>query len=261
MLLLHPTHTMLGPLFYLGSTPPLLGVPPSTRQAHMRALLAPLDAHNVTLREFSGCRAGRTSRVAAQQSVSGSSGRLAAGVGRRTAEQERAQLHKPAGCSAAAQNRARKAMHALATTSATTAAHTESDAAAQLALRPARRSSQAAPLDWLPGAWDGRPAPNARSGSGPSGARHGKARKPMRGNELVRHLGEALLALREGESPSQVLAGQRLDKRESTKCGPLTSSFLGQCVLPVLRAECEPYLARKLVLPASRLCKGCFPVW
>ena len=43
---------------------------------------------------------------------------------------------------------------------------------------------------------------------------------PARGNDLVRYLGQALLALRDNDSLSQVLAGQELHKRESTKCGP-----------------------------------------
>lgn len=220
-------YTMIVPSLWLGETSSLwLGVPPSTRLAHLRAPLAPQHARAVTLHAFPGCAQPGTLCLAAQQSVSGYNCRPAAGVGRRTAEQERAQLHKAAGCSTAAQNVARKATHGLATSSAATAARTEPDGAAQVALRPARRSSQATRLDWLPGAWDGRPPPDARSGGGASGAWHGKARMPARGNDLVRYLGQALLALRDSDSLSQVLAGQQLHKRESTKCGPLTLSPL-----------------------------------
>ena len=237
---------MIGPSLWLGETPLLwLGVPLSTRHAHLRAPLAPQHARAVPLRAFPGCAQPGTSCLAAQQSLSGYTGRPAARVGRRAAEQERAQLRKAAGCSTAAQNVARKAAHALATTSAVTAAQTESDSAAQVAQRPARRSAQASRLDWLPGAWDGRPSPDARSGGGGSGAWQGKARMPAwqskartptRGNDLVRRLGQALLALRDSDSLSQVLAGQELHKRESTKCGPLTLSPLASSDLHCAKA-------------------------
>lgn len=219
---------MRTPSLWLGGTPSLwLGVPPSTRHAHSRAPLAPQHARAVTLRAFPGCAEPGTSCRAAQQSVSGYTGRPAAGVRRRTAEQERAQLHKAAGCSAAAQHAARKAAHASATSSAATAAPAESDGAAQVALRPARRSSRPTRLDWgLPGYWDGRPPPDARSSGGAKGGWQSKARVPARGNDLVRYLGQALLALRDSDSVSRVLAGQDLHKRESTKCGPLTLSPL-----------------------------------
>ena len=213
---------------WLGGTPSLwLGAPPSSRHAQSRAPLAPQHARAVTLRALPGCAQPGTSSLAAQQSVSAYHGRPAAGVGRRTAEQERAQRHKAAGCSAAAQNAARKAAHASATSSTATAAPTESDGAAQVALRPARRSSRSTPLDWgLPGYWDGRPPPDARSGGGANRGWQSKARGPARGNDLVRYLGQALLALRDSDSVSRVLAGQDLHKRESTKCGPLTLSPL-----------------------------------
>ena len=269
-------HTMLDPSSWLG-------VPPGTWHAHWHAPLALQYAHIVTLRAFP-CRAQpRALRLAAQQSVSGYSGRSAAGLGRCTAEQERTRLHTAAGCGTAAENVARKATHALATSSAAPATQTERDGAAQLELRPARRSARATRLDWSTGPWDGSPPSEARDAGGTGGAPHGNARTPPRGSELVKyHLGPALMALREGESPSKVLAGQELGKREATQCGPPSLSRLPaycpcrelgespswvlagravrsrkgtQCGLPYLtNVSYVPSLSRKLARPPVSCC-------